>query len=86
MIPCVFKHFTGIDCPGCGFQRSFLALLQGDFADSIELYPALIPFILSCLFLVARLIRPKYFSVKWVLGSYFTTASIIIISYSIKMI
>ncbi|MGY0039876.1 DUF2752 domain-containing protein [Pedobacter sp. NJ-S-72] len=24
-------YVTGYDCPGCGFQRSFLALLKGDF-------------------------------------------------------
>jgi hypothetical protein len=46
LIPCPFKYLTGIDCPGCGFQRAALALLQGHLNDSIQLYPPLIPIIL----------------------------------------
>jgi hypothetical protein len=43
LIPCPFKALTSIDCPGCGFQRSFVALLQGDLAKSWFFYPPLIP-------------------------------------------
>jgi hypothetical protein len=28
---CPFHKFTGLDCPGCGSQRSIHALLHGDF-------------------------------------------------------
>jgi len=27
---CMFKWATGWDCPGCGSQRAFMALLHGD--------------------------------------------------------
>ncbi|MGM9476785.1 DUF2752 domain-containing protein [Pedobacter sp. GSP4] len=43
LIPCPFKALTGIDCPGCGFQRSFIALIQGDVSKSWSLYPPTIP-------------------------------------------
>jgi len=43
LITCPFKALTGIDCPGCGFQRSFLALVQGDLSKSWSLYPPTIP-------------------------------------------
>ncbi|WP_293742721.1 DUF2752 domain-containing protein [uncultured Pedobacter sp.] len=43
LIPCPFKALTGIDCPGCGFQRSFIALIQGDLSKSWSLYPPTIP-------------------------------------------
>ena len=43
LIPCPIKHFFHIDCPGCGMQRSILALLEGDFCKSLSLYPATIP-------------------------------------------
>ncbi|WP_316846564.1 DUF2752 domain-containing protein [Pedobacter psychrodurus] len=43
LISCPFKALTGIDCPGCGFQRSFIALLQGDLSKSWSLYPPTIP-------------------------------------------
>ena len=29
---CVFHEITGYDCPGCGSQRMFHALLHGDFS------------------------------------------------------
>lgn len=43
MIACPSKHFFSLDCPGCGMQRSILALFEGDFAGSLSLYPATIP-------------------------------------------
>jgi len=46
LIPCPFKALTGIDCPGCGFQRSFMALVKGDLSTSWLLYPPTIPLIL----------------------------------------
>ena len=41
MIPCFYKKFFGVECPGCGMQRSIIALLRGDFHDSFLLYPPL---------------------------------------------
>ena len=29
-VTCIFKFFTGIDCPGCGLTRAALSLLEGD--------------------------------------------------------
>lgn len=43
MLKCSFKEAFNIDCPGCGFQRSVKLLFQGDFIESISLYPATIP-------------------------------------------
>ena len=45
LLPCPFKYLTGIDCPGCGFQRAAVALIQGDFHESLILYPPAIPLI-----------------------------------------
>jgi len=50
LLPCPFKYFTGLDCPGCGFQRSVIALVQGNFYRSFLLYPAAIPLILFFLY------------------------------------
>jgi hypothetical protein len=41
MIPCLSKTLFGVECLGCGFQRSFLLLLRGDFTASFQMYPAL---------------------------------------------
>ncbi len=53
LIPCPFKYLTGIDCPGCGFQRSVVALLRGNLKTSLQLYPAAIPLILLAIYVVA---------------------------------
>lgn len=31
---CLFHHFTGWDCPGCGMWRATHCLLHGDFASA----------------------------------------------------
>jgi hypothetical protein len=54
LIACPFKALTGIDCPGCGFQRSFISLVQGDLSKSWSLYPPTIP--LLSLFISAGLL------------------------------
>ncbi|WP_316830655.1 DUF2752 domain-containing protein [Pedobacter aquatilis] len=59
LIPCPFKTLTSIDCPGCGFQRSFIFLLQGNLIASWKMYPPTIP--LLCLFLFAGISYLKPF-------------------------
>jgi len=54
-LTCPSKHFLHIDCPGCGMQRSIVALLEGNFTESIRLYPATVPMFLCLLFLVLHL-------------------------------
>jgi hypothetical protein len=56
MQPCYFRQLSGHDCPGCGFQRGLLLLLQGDLSASISMYPALLLMIFMFLFLIAHLI------------------------------
>ncbi|MGF2412049.1 DUF2752 domain-containing protein [Ferruginibacter sp.] len=51
-LPCLFKTAFHFDCPGCGFQRSGIALLNGDVWASLKLYPALLPMLLFFIFLI----------------------------------
>lgn len=41
MFPCLSKILFGVECLGCGFQRGFLLLLQGDFNAAFKMYPAI---------------------------------------------
>ncbi|MDQ7947772.1 MAG: DUF2752 domain-containing protein [Pedobacter sp.] len=55
LLACPIKSLSGLDCPGCGFQRSVIALLQGDLSRSVQLYPATIPLIGMGIFAFAHL-------------------------------
>ncbi|MGY3053467.1 hypothetical protein ACVWYG_001667 [Pedobacter sp. UYEF25] len=50
LFDCPFKLNFGIDCPGCGLQRSIFALLNGDFMSSFKFYPATIPLLILVIF------------------------------------
>ena len=54
LLPCPIKVVTGVDCPGCGFQRSLLALLQGRWNESYQLYPPTVPLILLLLYILLK--------------------------------
>ena len=85
MLPCPIKYVTGYDCPGCGFQRSFLALLKGDFHYSFYLYPATVPILIT---LVTGLSAHYWWGPKsktLINVMYMITASIITVSYLLKV-
>ena len=56
MLSCPSKKFLHLECPGCGLQRSVIALFRGDIQSSLSLYPATIP-MLALLALVALHLR-----------------------------
>ncbi|MDO9184731.1 MAG: DUF2752 domain-containing protein [Bacteroidia bacterium] len=86
MMPCFYKQISGIDCPGCGMQRSFIDLLHGDFIASFKMYPALLPVLFTLGLTAAHL----YFKFKngaiFIKYSFIFTISIITISYIIKLL
>ncbi|XWK80212.1 DUF2752 domain-containing protein [Kordia algicida OT-1] len=51
MLPCFAKKYIGIDCMGCGIQRSLAFILRGEFVAAFKMYPAIYTLIL--LFVVA---------------------------------
>ena len=64
-LQCHFYHTYQIECPGCGLQSAFIALLKGNFFESIQLYPALLPLILLACSLGIHL----KFRSKWTIRS-----------------
>ncbi|MCT4582002.1 MAG: DUF2752 domain-containing protein [Flavobacteriales bacterium] len=56
MLKCHWKETFGVECMGCGFQRSLMALLEGDFLTSLSLFPATIPLLFTFVYTVAHLI------------------------------
>jgi hypothetical protein len=86
LLPCPTKYFFGMECPGCGMQRSIIELLRGNLVESIKLYPPLIPMLLMLVVLVINL---KVNSAVWqkVLKYFFVAnVAIILINYIFKFI
>lgn len=46
---CVFHRLTGMDCPGCGMTRAFLALAHGDVAGAWQWHPFSVPLAVALL-------------------------------------
>ncbi len=85
MLTCLSKEYFGVECPGCGAQRSLVCLFRGDILDSIALYPALIPFFIFFTMAVLTLIKPVKLSPKWVLVAALITFGIMIIHHILKI-
>ncbi|NML22525.1 DUF2752 domain-containing protein [Pseudoflavitalea sp. G-6-1-2] len=86
MFPCFYKQFFGIDCPACGFQRSFLAALKGDFTESFLLYPPLLPVLVLFLLIPLWLISKRIVSKKFLVTYAWSVLAVVMLSYVIKMI
>lgn len=54
---CPIKYFFGINCPGCGLTRAFIAALKFDFDEAFRLHN-LWPLIMGNL--IYLFFRPKY--------------------------
>ncbi|WP_372754588.1 DUF2752 domain-containing protein [Mariniflexile sp.] len=46
MLPCLNKKLLGLDCMGCGMQRSVNLILQAEFTQAFFMYPAIYTLIL----------------------------------------
>jgi Protein of unknown function (DUF2752) len=78
LLSCPSKTYLHIECPGCGFQRSCLALLSGDISSSLMFYPATIPIFVLIAFALLHL---KYkFEHGAVMIKYFQGAIAIVIA------
>jgi hypothetical protein len=86
MLPCPFKAMVGVDCPGCGIQRAWWALLNGDFADSWHHYPPLLPFLFTLL-LIPFAVKSKFtYRMHFLAASIAVTCIFIATNYVFKVI
>lgn len=73
MMACPSKKHFGLECLGCGFQRSFVMLLEGDLAGSFAMYPSLIPMLSMFLFLPIHL-KWRIRNGHWILLTLFSVS------------
>lgn len=80
-LKCPFYEITGYQCPGCGSQRAFHALLHGDFQKAFRqniLFLLGIPYV-GFLFLTS-FNKEKYQKIRGLLLSSWTILAIILLA------
>ena len=86
LMSCPIKTNFGIDCPGCGTQRAFVALLRGDLIASLQCHIALIPLMLTITALIIHLFLRKPNGAKWVMWLFIITSALTFIQYIVKQL
>jgi len=85
LLRCPLKATFGMDCPGCGLQRSVLALLRGDIVASFKLYPATLPILIIILVTALHLKFDFLFGARLIKILFTGIAAIILIHYIYKI-
>lgn len=85
LLPCVNKQLFGVDCPGCGVQRSLVHVANGEFSEAFYMYPAIFTLIIMVLFMIVNRRFKFQMGKKIILTLAIINVSIIVVSYIIKM-
>ena len=75
-----------MECPGCGMQRSLLALMRGELAASWSLYPATVPILLLMGFTLLHLTYRFQMGAGIIKYSYAVIAIVIAVFYIYKIV
>ena len=86
MLPCFNMQLFGIECPGCGLQRSVVHLLRGEFLESLHQYPALPLLVLTVAVLGFHLAKGSAQSLLLLKILYFASLTVILINYITNLI
>ena len=84
MFPCISKTLFGIECLGCGFQRAFLLVLEGNFEAAFKMYPAIYSCLIFILFIGLHFADSKRDYKKVLLVLAILNNCIMIVSYYYK--
>jgi hypothetical protein len=85
MIPCMNKSIFGIECMGCGMQRSILLLLNGEFVEAFKMFPALYTSIVFLAFVVLHFVDKSRNYLKLLIASAILNSLVLLIAYAYKM-
>ncbi|WP_394750097.1 DUF2752 domain-containing protein [Spongiimicrobium salis] len=86
MLPCLNKKLLGVDCPGCGLQRSVALLFHGEFIAAFQMYPAIYTLIpLFGILIFKNFVKIKYASILTIILS-ISTVVLILTNYILKFI
>lgn len=85
LLPCPTRYFLGMDCPGCGFQRSLLLAFRGEWAASFALYPPWPWVVIQLLVLGAYILTGFRWKQKWLIGYFIFTGILVYLNYIYKL-
>lgn len=86
MLSCQWKQEFGVDCMGCGMQRSIIYLLKGEFLEAFYMYPAIYTLIIMFVFLGLHLKFDFQKGHKILLYLFITNIIIMLANFIIKTI
>lgn len=85
MLPCLNKKMFGIDCPGCGMQRSAVHLVKGEFTEAFYMYPAIYTLVLLLSFIILNYKFKFKHGTKIITTLAIINTIVILVNYYIKM-
>jgi uncharacterized membrane protein YoaT (DUF817 family) len=85
MLPCVNKKIFGVECLGCGMQRSVVHLFSGEFALAFKVYPAIYTILLLLAVIFINFFVKFKFDYQLKIGLIILNAIVMVVSYFIKM-
>ena len=85
MLKCKFKTLTGLDCPGCGFQRSVVSMLDGNFVDAFIYWPMLFPLLAAAIFTSIYLVGKKAIFMSIAYKLYILSVVFLLVNWLLKM-
>ncbi len=86
MIPCMNKQIFGFDCPGCGTQRAFVMVFNGEFSNAFHMFPAIYTTIIFFVVVGLNFIDKSRNYHKLIISLAVINTLIMIISYIYKII
>ncbi len=84
MLPCLNKKLFGVECMGCGIQRSISLIFQGEFSEAFHMYPAIYTLILLFSIIAFNLVKSFKYAYKIIFPLAILNCIIIISSFVIK--
>ncbi|MCX7862539.1 MAG: DUF2752 domain-containing protein [Bacteroidales bacterium] len=85
-LPCFYKKYFHIECPGCGMQRALILLLKGKIWESIQTYPALLPMMLMVVLLIFHLLFKFKNGARILLYLFVINTAVIVVFYIFKIL
>ena len=85
LLSCSWKEGFGVECLGCGLQRSLILLLKGDFIGAFKMYPPVYTLILMFVYLGLHLKFDFNKGSRVLLYLFILNVIIMIINYIVKI-